>query len=92
VHLDQVGEQPVLGLDPLGDVFGQVAHLGVGGDSLHEDEGHGRGHAGHRDRQDRDDRQQSPRERRSDVGYGSPLLTPCRTLTLNKDLHAIKTP
>jgi hypothetical protein len=74
VHLDQVGEQAVLGLDPLGGIFGQMADLGVGGGALHEDEGHGRGHARHRYGQDRDDRQQSPRERRSDVGYGSPLL------------------
>jgi hypothetical protein len=71
VHLDQVGEQTVLGLDPLADIFGQVAHLGVGGALLHEDEGHGRGDAGHGDRQHRDDRQQPPGQWRVHLGVGS---------------------
>jgi hypothetical protein len=30
VHLDQVREQAILGLDPLADIFREVAGLGVG--------------------------------------------------------------
>jgi hypothetical protein len=62
VHLHQVGEQAVLGLDPLADIFGQVPRLGVGGAFAHEDEGRRRRDARHGDRQDRHHGQEPPRQ------------------------------